>query len=108
MNIRELNASYEGGHTCGCIFRNTVYAQGHEQTYTYLVPEWLIVEKGDLAIVEKGGVYSIVTVNRIDETSKVDPNAPYRYKWLVGKVSPELYNARVEAENKSLGAQSRV
>ena len=111
MNIQELNTTYEGIRTVGCVFRNTKYAEGHERTYTYLVPpEVGILKKGDLAIVEKDGVYSIVTITRIDDQSQVDPNATYRYKWLVSVTSTKHYADIVAAEDKSIhgSVQSRL
>ena len=111
MSIKELNATYKGVSTVGCVFRNTQYAQGHEQAYTYLVPEWCeYVDKGDLAIVEKNGIYSIVTIVRVDDISQIDPNATYRYKWLVEVVSPDLYKVRLGEEENLIksNAQNRV
>lgn len=93
---------YAGQKTVGCVFRHTVAQQGHEKVYTYLCPDALTPKVGDLGIVEQGGVYSIVTVARVDEESRVDINAPYRYKWVLGFIDPEPYWEHLNDESFTL------
>ena len=108
--MKILNVTYKGVQTVGCVFRNTQYAEGHEQTYTYLVPEWCYPFKDDLAIVEKDGIYSIVTIVRVDSKSQIDVNAPFRYKWLVDVISTVAYDDLVKRENNFIqtSAHTRV
>lgn len=109
MNYSLINKLYKDQPTVGVVFRNTKYKESHERVYTYLVPDGLDPKVNDLGIVEKDGVYSIVTIVVLHAESKVDPNAEYAYKWLVGLVDPDTYYQRmvdnmikVEAEIKDL------
>ena len=96
----KLNQTYEGVPTVTVIFLKTQYAEGHERTYTYLVPSHLNPHMNDLGIVEKEGVYSIVKIIEVHKKSAVDINANYRYKWLVGIVNPDVYNSILAQEDK--------
>lgn len=95
---------YQGTPTVGAVFRNTKYAENHEKTYTYMVPEDMQPKLGDLGIVEKDGIYSIVTIVRVDKISLVDPKADYQYKWLVGIVDASVYNEKIVSELSVLNA----
>ena len=103
-SIQQLNHLYSNQATVGVVFHKTKYAPGHEKVYTYMIPDECIdsIECGDFGIVEKDGEYSLVEIRRVDETSKVDPDAQYRHKWLVGIVKREPYLERYNTENNLL------
>jgi hypothetical protein len=99
-----LNETYKGIPTVGVVFRNTKQPTEFERVYTYLIPAYISdIQAGDLAIVEDAsGTYAIVTIKTVHEESKVDPKAPYRYKWLVGSINPTLYNELITLENQEI------
>ena len=96
--MTDLNIKEFGERSVGVVFRNTQYAQGHEKVYTYRVFEEMKVKEGDIAVVEKGGAYSFVTVVRIDQAPRLSELAPFRYKWLCCIVLLEDYWERLADE----------
>lgn len=100
--IQIFNTLCSEGKTVGCVFTNTNYAQGHEKVYTYRIPDELDVEVGDLAVVEKDGKYSFVTIVEIHETSQIDTEVTYRYKWIVIVIKTKEYMDKMEEEDKAL------
>lgn len=92
--MTDFNIETFGNKTVGVVFRNTKYAEGYEKMYTYRIPMDMTIIKGDLAVVEKDDVYSIVTIVRIDIDSKLSDVAPFRYKWICCIVQREEYLER--------------
>lgn len=92
--MTDFNIDRFGDKTVGIVFRNTKYAEGHEKIYTYRIPIEMEVDPGDLAVVEKDDVYSIVTIIRIDDDSKLSDIAPFKYKWICCIVQREEYLER--------------
>ncbi len=103
---QDLNINEWGEKTVGVVFRNTKYAEGHEKVYTYRVLLDMDVKEGDLAVVEKDGAYSFVTVVRIDETPRLSELAPFRYKWLCCLVDRRQYDRRVKEEEAFIKANA--
>lgn len=63
------------------------------RTYTYKAPIEDKLSAGDLVVVEspqKGLV--IVQVENVDETARIDLDAPFPYKWIVQKIDRTRYD----------------
>jgi len=58
---------------------------------------------GDLVIIPSSfgdWGYTIGRVSTVDETAEIDTNAPFTYKWLVGKVDLTRYAGILEVEKR--------
>lgn len=98
--MADLNIKEWGDKTVGVVFRNTKYAEGHEKLYTYRVFLDMEVDIGDMAVVEKDGTYSIVTIKRIDSVPRLSELAPFKYKWLCCLIDRRQYERREKEEKK--------
>ena len=98
--MTDLNIKEWGDKSVGVVFRNTQYAQGHEKIYTYRVFKDMDVMEGDLAVVEKDGTYSFVTIVRVDLVPRLSELAPFKYKWLCCIVDRRQYDRRIKDEKE--------
>lgn len=60
---------------------------GKRYTYKTDIP----LEVGDQVVVEVRHELKIVRVVHVDETPRLDANAPWEYRWIVSKVDYEGY-----------------
>ncbi len=101
-DIQIFNTLCMDGKTVGVVFTNTNYAAGHEKVYTYRIEEEMDAVEGELAIVEKDGKYSFVTIVDVHKTSQIDAKATYRYKWIVAIVDFAGYHERMALEDEAI------
>ena len=99
-DIQIFNNLCMNGNRVGVVFTNTNYAKGHEKVYTYRIEEEMNAVEGELAIVEKDGKYSFVTIVEVHKTSQIDAKATYRYKWIVAIVDFAGYSERIALEDE--------
>lgn len=79
------------------------------QTYTYKAPIDDNIKAGDLVVVEspqKGLV--IVIVDSVDETPRIDLDAPFPYKWIVQKIDRTRYDTFAAQEENFRAALVEV
>ena len=51
------------------------------------------VRPGDVLVVPAAGQIKLVTVQRVDNEVKVEPNSPTQYNWVISKVDMVAHNA---------------
>ena len=61
------------------------------KTYTYVTH--FDVRPGDVLVVPAAGQIKLVTVQRVDDEVKVEPNSPTQYNWVISKVDMVAHNA---------------
>jgi hypothetical protein len=63
---------------------------GSSKQYTYKthIEDFKV---GDQAVVDARGETKIVTITQVHKTPRLDPNAPYEYKWIICKVDRDEY-----------------
>lgn len=73
----------------------------NQKLYTYKVPNDVKLEKDDMVIVDApfSGV-TIVDVKEVHTVPRINPNAPFDYKWIVAKVDLAAHRERLEREKE--------
>lgn len=100
MNITSLlSTKYQ---TIECSYERTTLDPRtkvrNEKMYTYKVPLDIDVKVGDALIVNPPGGYKIVIVTAVHDQPRINPDARYEYKWIVGKIDDTAYKIRVANE----------
>jgi len=73
-----------GGEWTTC---SVSYNASDSRKYTFKVERSLGIVPGDYAIVRGNSVWpKIVKVEEIHPESQATPNAPFKYKWVVGRL----------------------
>jgi hypothetical protein len=90
-------------YTIGVKFPGDYEETYHGKMYTYKVPNDIEFEIGDYAVVRvegKNPEIKIVKVFEIALGDTTDPNAPFKYKWVIQKVELDKYMERLENDRK--------
>lgn len=70
------------------------------QAYTYKAPKDVKLEAGDEVVVDAPSTgLTVVVVTQVHKTAKIDLDAPFRYKWIVGKVDRKAYDDRLAKDD---------
>jgi len=97
MRIKNLIATLSTSlTTIGVQFKDHS-GEGFGKVYTYKTD--LQLEVGDEVIVDAPSTgLTVVKVARVDTLADINMNAPFTYKWVVGKVDVEAHAKRLEKE----------
>ena len=80
-------------------------AVGAQTGYTYLMPYAMDLRVGDAVVVPvTGNGFKIGQVIAVDAQPDLNLDAPFQYKWVVGKVDFQAYNERLMMEDR-IGAK---
>lgn len=80
-------------------------AVGAQTGYTYLMPYAMDLRVGDAVVVPvTSGGFKIGQVIAVDAQPGLNLDAPFQYKWVVGKVDFQAYNERLMMEDR-IGAK---
>ncbi len=94
MKMRHIVALLQEGYTT-----IQVQFQPGQRFYTYKGDLADNIQPGDYVVVDTpSDGYKIVRVHNVDAVPQIDVDADFSYKWIVQKVDPSKYLARVEAE----------
>lgn len=69
----------------------------NNRLYTYKA--FKPITRGDLVVVKVGVSHKVVRVKEVHEEPKLDPNASYEYKWIIGTINSEEYDKQRTLED---------
>lgn len=81
------------------------YAEPPEKTYTYKTRDKC--QPGDKFVVLVSEKLCIVTVTAVHDSPRIDPAAPFVYKWTVQKVDRSAYDDHVAKEKEAAEIMAR-
>ena len=97
MRIKNLIASLSASLTTVGDQSKDHAGEGFGKVYTYKTD--LELEVGDEVIVDAPSTgLTVVKVARVDTLADINMDAPFTYKWVVGKVDVDGHKARIEKE----------
>lgn len=69
-------------------------APARAKTYSYVTH--FDVKQGDVLVVPAAGQIKLVTVQRVDDEVKIEPNSTTRYQWVIAKVDMAAHTANMD------------
>ena len=100
MTTEQLQSNF---YTIAVQFPNSDSGIYCGKLYTYKVPNAVKISVDDFAVVRVEGrapELKIVRVVEVHEGNACDPNAPFKYKWVIQRVAIEGYEERLVNDRK--------